>query len=440
MLFQREIPVNDNYDVIVVGGGPSGCTAAAACAREGVRTLLIESTASLGGMGTNGLVPFWCGFSNGGKLINRGLAQVVLENLAKRMDKKLYKAVHEGADEPEKYPWRVGIDAEHLKRVYDDLVTGFGADVLFKTTLSAVEKDENGIVSSVIVTNKAGLTAYKAKVFIDCTGDGDLVAWAGGKYLLGDKNGNMQAGTLCFTLVNVNMEEYHKVNMYHIYPTENPEEYDLIIDNSSTTAVLGFSSIGFNAGHLPEVNSTDPINISNNTIKGRRLVEQLVKRLKEKYPKIYKNARIGSTGTTLGTREGRRIVGDYTLTDKDYIDRATFPDEIARNCYEFDSHDLFNTDNHSENYQIVYKPGESHGIPYRSLCPINLKNVLVAGKIISAERRVLGASRIMATCLSTGEAAGIAAALASKQKDHDIHKVDTEVLRKILKENGAYIH
>ena len=120
MIFQRDILVVDEYEVIVVGGGPAGCTAAAASAREGAKTLLIESTASLGGMGTNGLVPFWCGFSNGGKLVNRGLAQVVLENLAKRMDDDLYKAVHEGADEPEKYPWRVGIDAEQLKRVYDD--------------------------------------------------------------------------------------------------------------------------------------------------------------------------------------------------------------------------------------------------------------------------------------------------------------------------------
>ena len=78
MLYQKEIPVVDEYDVIVVGGGPSGCTAAAASAREGAKTLLIESTASLGGMGTNGLVPFWCGFSNGGKLVNRGLARTVL--------------------------------------------------------------------------------------------------------------------------------------------------------------------------------------------------------------------------------------------------------------------------------------------------------------------------------------------------------------------------
>lgn len=438
MIFQRDIPVVDEYEVIVVGGGPAGCTAAAASAREGAKTLLIESTASLGGMGTNGLVPFWCGFSNGGKLVNRGLAQVVLENLAKRMDDDLYKAVHEGADEPEKYPWRVGIDAEQLKRVYDDLVTGYGADVLFKTTLSAVETNEEGEVTAVIVTNKAGLTAYKAKVFIDCTGEGDLIAWAGGKYLLGDEEGNMQAGTLCFTLVNADMEEYHKVNMYHIFPTENPEEYDLIYDNFSTTAVLGSSSIGFNAGHLPGVNSIDPVSVSQNTIKGRRLVEQLVKRLKEKYPKIYGNARIGSTAVTLGTREGRRIVGDYVLKDMDYINRASFSDEIARNCYELDSHDLNKKQDDYDKYP-PYAPGESHGIPYRSLCPVNLKNVLVAGRIISAERRVLGASRIMATCLSTGEAAGLASALAVKSNNNDIHAVDVDLLRKKLKDYGAYI-
>ena len=428
MLYQKEIPVVDEYDVIVVGGGPSGCTAAAAAAREGAKTLLIESTASLGGMGTNGLVPFWCGFSNGGKLVNRGLARTVLDNLAKRMDAKLYKAVHEGADEPEKFPWRVGIDAELLKRVYDDLVTSCGADILFKTTLSDVQTNDKGEVTSVIVTNKAGLTAYKAKVFIDCTGEGDLIAWAGGEYLLGDEDGNMQAGTLCFTLVNADIDEYHKVRAYKIYPTENPEDYDLIIDNFSTTAELGSSSIGFNAGHLPEVNSIDPKSVSENIVKGRKLVEQIVKRLKEKYPQIYGNSRIGATAVTLGTREGRRIVGDYVLTNQDYLDRASFPDEIARNCYEFDSHDLFKKTEEIEDY-TPYKPGESHGIPYRCLCPKNLKNVLVAGRIISAERKVLGACRIMATCLSTGEAAGLAAALAVKENGNDIHKVDTDRLR-----------
>ena len=132
-------------------------------------------------------------------------------------------------------------------------------------------------------------------------------------------------------------------------------------------------------------------------------------------------------------------MGDYVLTEEDYLTRRSFPDEIARNCYEFDSHDLKKKEQCKPEYEIVYKAGESHGIPYRCLTPKGLKNVLMAGKCISAKRRVMGAVRIMATCLSTGEAAGMAAAHAVKSESCDVHSVDTEKLRSRLKEEGAYI-
>ena len=200
---QREIPINSAYDVIVVGGGPSGCTAAAGAAREGARTLLVEQTGSLGGMGTSALVPAWCPFSDKEKIIYCGLAE------------KVFTASKAGMAhiDPKAMDW-VAIDPEHLKRVYDDLVTEYGATVLFNTFMSGVEA-QDGKVSAIILSNKAGLTAYTAKVFVDCTGDADLSAWAGAEFEQGDESSDLQPATHCFTISNINQEAYFSGENLH---------------------------------------------------------------------------------------------------------------------------------------------------------------------------------------------------------------------------------
>ncbi|WP_202972410.1 FAD-dependent oxidoreductase [Clostridium thermosuccinogenes] len=148
--------MDDSWDVIVIGGGPAGCTAAAAAAREGSRTLLIEATGCLGGMGTSGLVPVFCPFSDKEKIIYRGLAEKVLNEMKKGMahvdDKKL--------------DW-VPIDCELLKRIYDDMVVGSGAQVLFNTFLSAVDtdgqgNDKIGPGAPPVKTEKGWLTTFHA--------------------------------------------------------------------------------------------------------------------------------------------------------------------------------------------------------------------------------------------------------------------------------------
>ena len=151
------------------------------------------------------------------------------------------------------------------------------------------------------------------------------------------------------------------------------------------------------------------------------------------------------TGALLGVRETRRVVGDYVLTLEDYLKRQTFSDEICRNSYFIDVHakvkEAFNslkTMHEWDKTTIHYGKGESHGIPYRCLTPKGLKNVLVAGRSISAEQMVQGSTRVMPCCLAMGEAAGMAAAFASSG-DADVHAVDTDKLRSRLKEEGAYL-
>jgi len=192
----RGVPVED-CDVMVAGGGPAGCTAAIACAREGARTLLIEQFNCLGGMGTVGLVPAWCPFTDEEKVIYRGIGFEIFKELKSRMPH-----VPE-----EKLDW-VPIDPELLKLIYDRRVTEAGVEVRFQTQLVGV-LTENRRVTFVLIANKAGLSAVRARVFVDTTGDGDLAARAGAEFQKGDpETGEMQPTTLCFTLAGVDTERF----------------------------------------------------------------------------------------------------------------------------------------------------------------------------------------------------------------------------------------
>lgn len=436
----RQIKLNDEYDVIVAGGGPAGCAAAIAAARRGAKTLLIEATGCLGGMGTVGLVPAWCPFSDKEKIIYKGIAE------------EIFKASNASVDHVKEtdMDW-VPIDPEHLKRVYDDKVTGAGAHVLFNTMLSAVEA-EDGEVNTIIVSNKAGLSAYRAKVYIDCTGDADLAAWAGAEVLPMVDKGGYQPATHCFELSNVDTYGYQNGERLHPGNPTSPihgiiasGEYD-IPDNHLCNNLVYPGTVGFNAGHLWHVDNTDPENISEALIKGRKMAYEFLRALKDHQPNAFANARVSHTAPLMGIRETRRILGDYVLTTEDYLARRTFEDEICRNCYYIDVHHtveeaaLINVgklDLDARNRR--YGKGESHGIPYRCLTPKGLKNVLVAGRSISTVREVQGSTRVMPVCLCMGEAAGKAAGIAKDAASVDVHTVDVQLLRSQILEDGGYI-
>lgn len=425
-LKNTKIAVDNQWDVIVVGGGPAGCTAAISAAREGAKTLLIEAMGQLGGMGTAGMVPAWCPFSDGEKIIYRGLAE------------KIFKASKMGVphERSSKLDW-VNINPEHLMKVYDKAVADSGAQVLFFSRVAAVEMAADDTVDAIIVANKSGLVAFKAKVFIDATGDGDLAAWAGASFKRGDDSGQVQSSTLCFSLANVDTYHYNTGPSLH---TSNPKSpvYQAIasgkyplIDKHLCSNLVGPDVVQFNAGHLVNVDSTDPWATARAMVTGREIAEQYLEALKEFQPKTFGGAFLVKTASLLGVRDSRRIEGDYIFTVKDWEARKTFEDEIGRNCYYIDVH----KPGHKE---TRYKKGESHGIPYRCLTPKGLKNVLTAGRCISTDEEAFGSLRVMPPCLVTGEAAGMAAVHAMKQSKSDVHKIDINLLRKRLKEEGQY--
>lgn len=443
-LSSRRIPFDDAWDVVVVGGGPAGCTAAAAAAREGARTLLVEVTGALGGMGTNALVPAWTPFSDKQQIIYRGLAQRVFEDCKAGM----------AHVRPTDMDW-VPIDPERLKRIYDDLVTSHGAKVLFHTMLAAVETDGKGQVEAIVVNNKGGLSALKAKVFVDCTGDADLCAWAGAECFNGNDEGHgLMPATHCFVLTNVDEEAYRTVRNLHGNNPESPiyrilqsGKYPLIPDSHLCSNLIGPRTVGFNAGHLWGVDNTRPETIGKALINGRRMAQQYRDALAEFCPGAFGDAFLVTTGSLMGVRETRRVIGDYVLTLDDYVRRRSFEDEVCRNSYFIDVH--WAADHAARDPQryadwdrkaVHYQPGESHGIPYRCLTPRDLSNVLTAGRAISCEKIVQGSVRVMPVCLAMGEAAGVAAAQATSMARPDVHAVNTAMLRRALRERGAHFH
>ncbi len=437
--FSGKIALSAGWDVIVVGGGPAGCAAAAAAARMGPKTLVIEQTGSLGGMGTQGLVPAWCPFSDGEKMIYRGLAETVFNRALPSVPQ----------NEPGRLDW-VPVDPEGLKRVYDELVLEHGAEVLFHSFVCGVEKKSDREIDALIVGNKRGMTAYRAKVYVDATGDGDIAAWAGADFQLGDPGtGKIQLSTLCFQLDNVDPFHYRTVRRNSTHGGDKASViHDIVADPAFPEIdhphlcnnFAGPSTIGYNAGHL-DLEALSPESVSRGMIEGRKLASKYREALAKHAPDAFGGAHLALTANLMGTREGRRIEGDYILTWRDYVERRSFDDEIGRNSYYIDIHGGDSSITGETQALLKEKGhcgrGESHGIPYRSLVPAKLDNLLLSGRCISADRIVYGSVRVMPVCLVTGEAAGAAAAMAAGSDRQNTHAVDTEALRRELRENGA---
>ena len=438
------LPVARSVDVLVVGGGPAGCAAAIAAAREGADTLLVEQFGFLGGMGTAGLVPAFCPFSDREQIITRGVGLAVLEDMKAGMP-------HLDADALDWVP----INPERLKVVYERRVTDAGGRILFLTHFIDSVMGDDGQITSVIINNKSGLRRIGATVLIDCTGDADVALAAGVPCEKGDPaTGELQPCTLCFVLAGIDNQRLQPwlwadggQNLLlkpAIAAAKAAGDLD-ILEEAANVAHQSTSTIGFNFSHVFDVDATNAEQLSHAHIEGRRLVSHLTNFVRKYLPGC-EQAVLVSSGVQIGVRETRRIVGDYALMLDDYFARRSFPDEIARNAYYIDIHLSKRAWEQHQGKPIdwdaqthQYQPGESHGIPFRCLVPRGAENLLVAGRCISTDRPVQGSTRTMPNCLATGEAAGCAAALAARQHRGRVRDLDVQVLRARLRARGAYL-
>lgn len=427
ILFKKEIEVRHEVDVLIVGGGPAGIAAAVAAARQGAKVFLAEATSCLGGMGTSGLVPAFMQFTDGENFLAAGVGEEVLNKMWE------YGGKVEG--------WGYSIKVEALKRVYDDMLTEAGVQFAFHTQMIAVDATD-GNINYVVFAAKSGLFAVKAKIYIDGTGDGDLATWAGAVYEKGDTNGNMMAGTLCSLWANIDWDRVQKPDTRKLEEAFRDGVFTYEDRHLPGMWRVGNTLGGGNIGHTFGVDSTDERSLTKALIWGRKSLLEYEKYYKE-YLDGFENMELVVTGALLGIRESRRIIGDYVLVLDDFLKRATFDDEIGRYAYPVDIHA---SDPSKESFAKFekehtgyrYGKGESYGIPYRILTPKGLNNVLVAGRCVSTDRYMQSSIRVMPGCYITGQAAGVAAAIAA-EKNTDIRGFEVKELQQRLKDMGAYL-
>ncbi|GBF76991.1 putative FAD-dependent oxidoreductase, partial [Paenibacillus sp. 598K] len=198
----QDVPVRHETEVLVVGGGPTGIAAAIAAARNGAKTLIVEQRGYLGGMGTVALVPAFCPYTDNEKPVIRGIGLELLEEMKQRCSES-YRARY-----AQQLDW-VPIDSEALKLVYDDTVQASGAEVLYHSFVSQVAMDEAGKrVEGVFVMNKSGLSFIRCDYVIDATGDADIAVRAGAGYSQGGEQGELQPGTMCYLLNDVDRQRF----------------------------------------------------------------------------------------------------------------------------------------------------------------------------------------------------------------------------------------
>jgi len=301
-------------------------------------------------------------------------------------------------------------------------------------------------VAHVVLAAKSGLFAVRAQIFIDCTGDGDLAAWAGAPFEKGDDAGRLMAGTLCSLWADIDWDKVHEGGR----ASDESRLEDAFRNNVFTINDrhlpgmfrVGRRAGGGNIGHTFSLDATDERSITEALIWARKSLVEYERYYRE-YLKGFEQLELVATASQLGCRESRRITGDYVLGLEDFQRRAVFDDEIGRYCYPVDIHaaapDKASYDEYAKDFtNLRYGKGESYGVPYRVLLPQGLSNVLVAGRCVSSDRYIQSSIRVMPGCFITGQAAGMAAAIAT-EKHTDTRGFPVAELQSRLKSVGAFL-
>jgi hypothetical protein len=353
---ERALPVCADYDVLVVGGGPAGLTAALAAAEDGLRVGLVEGRSFVGGNMTIGL-PILGFLGQKGNQIIRGLPQKFIDRLKQR----------NGASEHRPCPLHMGItlvEPEAVKTVALDMLTEAGVTVHFYTGFADVVM-EDGAIKGIITESKNGREAILARIVIDCTGDADVAYRAGVPCEKGDRNGGMQPPTLMFCIAGVDTEKLRVslAQQSRTYVTDFiPAEYfdqnhqfivvglreliakartqdKLHIPNERTIIITGLrkGEVWINMTRVAGVDGTDVRSLSRGEIDARRQVDDICTYL-QAYVPGFEAAYFAKTAPFLGIRETRRIVGHYVMTQEDVLGCRSFEDAIAVASYPIDIH------------------------------------------------------------------------------------------------------
>lgn len=452
-----------HYDVIVVGAGSAGVSAALASAGNGAKTLLLESGPMIGGELISGL-PIDGALNARGEWIVGGVMRELLDASAEL-------GGYVGPVFDWRLNWGVCFDPEILKVVMIEELAKRGVTTLLYTLAQDVVTS-NGAVEGILAANKNGRLHLTADVYIDCSGDGDLAIAAGAEYRQGGAGGETQPVSLVFRLGNVDFREFLS------FQRDNPDEFMLrenpyieksraecaaavaeaglpfsVIDARGsrlgsameqgrmfdTTAVymwptsLQRREVGLNTTRLANIDATDMDALSSALATLTSQVRQCTTFLKDDIPG-FGDAHLAAIAPRVGIRETRRVVGDYELGTEDVLEGKKSPSGIAKGAHHVDLHG-----SGRDQHRVPVRDGRSYDIPFECLIPRGLSNVLLAGRCFSSSREANGSARVMGPCMAMGQAAGTAAALMVANQLTDARQVSVERLRDVIRTQGGVV-
>jgi hypothetical protein len=393
-------PIVERHQVVVAGGGPSGVIAAAAAARSGADTLLIERYAFLGGNGTAGLMTCYNGFRNQRapealQTVKGIPAEYIAElvRLGGVADRDSYERRVSHDVTKGDIPYTVGFDPEAAKVASLNLLRKEGVKLRLHSWVVAPMLDGSR-VTGVVVESKSGRQAIAADIVIDCTGDGDVAAWAGAPFMSPDESGKTDRMQMSL--------------MYRMGGVPPSFERGIRIQDRVVNWGPGFRGDALDVNLLTQAE-----------VETRLKLWEMIQEMRKKpgMQSVY----LMQTPTCIGVRETRRITGEYVVTEQDAIKGARFPDVIAISSNPMPSY----------RGKRFFFEHEGFDIPYRSLVPKKVEGLVLSGRCISCEQAPFQSARSMAPAMAIGHASGCAAALAATTGVPP-RKLDVKALQKLL--------
>ena len=428
-----------HFDLIVMGAGSAGASAAIAAARSGSKVLVIDRLPFIGGTSTAVLDTFYGFYTPGeqAKKIVGGIPDDVIDGL---------KSFGSMVERPNTYGAGTGVtyNPEHLKVVWESLLIKSGAKILLHALLQQVSV-KDGRVKELTLATRAGLCLVTGDFFIDATGDADLSNYAGFGYEKAGEISPAQTLTTTFKMVNVDLTERKKIKKEQLHelmqdaadngyelPRREGSDHITPVANTTATVMTRLDSVRKNSKGEIESVLDDPFFLTESEIAGRRQASEYARFLVDKVPG-YKDSSLYGFSTLIGVRETRRVYGDYRVTKSDVLEAKQFDDQVALCGAPIEDH-------HSgDGTNWIYLPdGSAVGIPLRSLIVKDSVNTMVIGRCFSASHDAHASIRSMAQCMAMGVAAGVAGSIALANRK-EIREVTFSDIRTKIIETGAIL-
>ena len=420
----------EQADVLVIGGGTAGFGAAVAAGRKGLNVILLEATSKVGGV-----MAFCPGMPWGAAYPADKIIGGLMGELTERLETMNPPAAEKRPCTLANFGPEIVYDHDIATLTMFDMLEHAGVKVRLNT--SAIEPTmENQYIKTVSCFDRNGPFTVSAAIVIDCSGDGDLSAKAGVPYSVGDKLGNTMGVTCSFHMVGVNWEEtFSEPDPYFTdVAAKGIREKRLHPDLAKLYLMKGFhhGSVFCNSVHVRGIDGTNPVAVGEATQEGRRRCHQLAQFLRSDIPGFAK-AYMTLLSPTVGVRETRKLEAVYKITGEDLAKGTKFFDGIV--CCDNPIDDVMRSDA-SMTHEAIVDQGSYYTIPFRSLIPETIKNLMFAGRIVCADPTAFASVRGMPQCMTMGQATGTAAAIALKT-NMSVQSIDTSALVTELSKQGV---